>query len=254
MPKAISDHCIPADSTSREDGRHPVSHLLMLRCCRTDRALRELVAVRASPGARAVVLHRAVPAGSRTSSRRNDVDDGERKREGQSDLAQHGHSPQVEARSGFCRLDRGTRRLFRAGNPTGVRPVQVFVCSKRCADHINVSRCCNRTSGHIRRAMFHFFDMSFGARQDHGEGHGIAWCRVAIVLFREASLRQIGSIGVEGHSGGIDRCYTSISSSCFWFACLGDAFAAVGLPNAGSRCPSRHCDGLCALGFWSDVL
>ena len=85
-------------------------------CCRTDRALPELVAVRASPGARAVVLHRAVPAGSRTSRRRNDVDDGERKREGQSNLAQHGHSPQVEARSGFCGLDRGTRRIFRAGS------------------------------------------------------------------------------------------------------------------------------------------
>ena len=140
LPKAISDHCVPADSTSREDGRHSAGHLLMLRCCRTDRALRELVAVRASPGARAVVLHRAVPAGSRTSRRRNDVDDGERKREGQSNLAQHGHSPQVEARSGFCGLDRGTRRLFRAGHSTGVRSVQVFVCSKRCADHINVSR------------------------------------------------------------------------------------------------------------------
>jgi hypothetical protein len=26
--KAISDHCVPADSTSREDGRHSASHLL----------------------------------------------------------------------------------------------------------------------------------------------------------------------------------------------------------------------------------
>jgi len=186
--KAISDHCVPADSTSREDGRHSASHLRMLRCCRTDRALRELllVAVRASPGARAVVLHRAVPAGSRTSRRRNDVDDGERKREGQSNLAQHGHSPQVEARSGFCGLDWGTRRLFRAGHSTGVRSVQVFVCSKRCADHINVSRRCNRTSGHIRRAMFHFFDMSFGETGPRRDCcHGIAWCRVAIIKFRE---------------------------------------------------------------------
>ena len=209
MPKAISDHCVPADSTSREDGRHSAGHLLMLRCCRTDRALRELVAVRASPGARAVVLHRAVPAGSRTSRRRNDVDDGERKREGQSNLAQHGHSPQVEARSGFCGLDRGTRRLFRAGHSTGVRSVQVFVCSKRCADHINVSRRCNRTSGHIRRAMFHFFDMSFGETGPRRDCcHGIAWCRVAIIKFREASLRQIGSSADGGHSAGIDRCYT----------------------------------------------
>jgi hypothetical protein len=30
LPKAISDHCVPAESTSREDGRHPASHLLML--------------------------------------------------------------------------------------------------------------------------------------------------------------------------------------------------------------------------------
>jgi hypothetical protein len=160
----------------------------MLRCCRTDRALRELVAVRASPGARAVVLHRGVPAGSRTSRRRNDVDDGERKREGQSNLAQHGHSPQVEARSGFCGLDRGTRRIFRAGHATGVRSVQVFVCSKRCADHINGSRrCrCNRTSGHIRRAMCHFFDISFGETGPRRDCcHGIAWCRVAIIKFRE---------------------------------------------------------------------
>jgi hypothetical protein len=54
LPKAISDHCVAADSTSREDGRHSACH--PRRCCRTDRALRESVAVRASPGARAVVL------------------------------------------------------------------------------------------------------------------------------------------------------------------------------------------------------
>ena len=185
MPKAISDHCVPADSTSREDGRHSAGHLLMLRCCRTDRALRELVAVRASPGARAVVLHRAVPAGSRTSRRRNDVDDGERKREGQSNLAQHGHSPQVEARSGFCGLDRGTRRLFRAGHSTGVRSVQVFVCSRRCADHINVSRRRNEraatTAGDVELLRYDFGET--GSRRDCC--HGIAWCRVAIIKFRE---------------------------------------------------------------------
>ena len=229
MLKAISDHCVPADSTSREDGRHSAGHLLMLRCCRTDRALRELVAVRASPGPRAVVLHRAVPAGSRSSRRRNDVDDGERKREGQSNLAQHGHSPQVEARSGFCGLDWGTRRLFRAGHSTGVRSVQVFVCSKRCADHINVSRRCNRTSGHIRRAMFHFFDMSFGETGPRRDCcHGIAWCRVAIVMFREVSLRQVGSSELKVTRPVSIVATRSISSSCFWFACLSDAFAPVG--------------------------
>ena len=196
------------------------------------RTLSDLVAVRASPGARAVVLHRAVPAGSRTSRRRNDVDDGERKREGQSNLAQHGHSPQVEARSGFCGLDRGTRRLFRAGHSTGVRSVQVFVCSKRCADHINVSRRCNRTSGHIRRAMFHFFDMSFGETGPRRDCcHGIAWCRVAIVMFREASLRQVGSSELKVTRQVSIVATRSISSSCFWFACLGDAFAAVGPPT-----------------------
>ena len=186
MLKAISDHCVPADSTSREDGRHSASHLRMLRCCRTDRALRELVAVRASPGPRAVVLHRAVPAGSRTSRRRNDVDDGERKREGQSNLAQHGHSPQVEARSGFCGLDWGTRRLFRAGHSTGVRSVQVFVCSKRCAiTSMSVAAATNEraatTAGDV-----HFFDM-ISVRHERGEhcSHVIAWCRVAIIKFRE---------------------------------------------------------------------
>ena len=199
------------DTTGRaNNGRHSAGHLLMLRCCRTDRALRELVAVRASPGARAVVLHRAVPAGSRTSRRRNDVDDGERKREGQRNLAQHGHSPQVEARSGFCGLDWGTRRLFRAGHSTGVRSVQVFVCSKRCADHINVSRRCNRTSGHIRRAMLHFFDM-ISVRHERGEhcSHAIAWCRVAIIKFSErrhdsSARRSLGRYRSR-----------SISSSCF---------------------------------------
>jgi hypothetical protein len=181
----------------------------MLRCCRTDRALPELVAVRASPGARAVVLHRAVPAGSRTSRRRNDVDDGERKREGQSNLAQHGHSPQVEARSGFCGLDRGTRRIFRAGHSTGVRSVQVFVCSKRCADHINVSRRCNRTSGHIRRAMFHFFDMSFGETGPRRDcRHGIAWVPRCDCYVPRSIATTGRLIGVEGHSAGIDRCYT----------------------------------------------
>ena len=232
MPKAISDHCVPLIPPAREDGRHSAGHLLMLRCCRTDRALRELVAVRASPGARAVVLHRAVPAGSRTSRRRNDVDDGERKREGQSNLAQHGHSPQVEARSGFCGLDRGTRRLFRAGHSTGVRSVQVFVCSKRCADHINVSRRCNRTSGHIRRAMFHLFDMSFGETGSRRDCcHGIAWCRVAMFMFREASLRQVGSSELKVTRQVSIVATRSISSSRFWFARLRDAFAAVGPPT-----------------------
>jgi hypothetical protein len=70
-----------------------------LRCA--DRALRDLVAVGASPGARAVVLHRVGPAGPGSSGRRNGIDGGERKRESQSNLGQHGHSPRVEARSDF---------------------------------------------------------------------------------------------------------------------------------------------------------
>ena len=196
------------------------------------RTLSDLVAVGAGPSARAVVLHRAVPAGSRTSRCWNDVDDGERKREGQSNPAQHGHSPQVEAGSGFCGLDWGTRRLFRAGHSTGVRSVQVFVCSKRCADHINVSRRCNRTSSHIRRAMFHFFDMSFGETGPRRDCcHGIAWCRVAIIMFREASLRQVGSSELKVTRQVSIVATRSISSSCFWFACLGDVFAAVGPPT-----------------------
>jgi hypothetical protein len=67
-----------------------------LRCA--DRALRDLVAVGASPGARAVVLHRVGPAGPGSSGRRNGIDGGERERESQSNLGQHGHSPRVEAR------------------------------------------------------------------------------------------------------------------------------------------------------------
>ena len=45
---------------------------------------------------------------------------------------------------------------------------------------------CSRTSGHIRRAMFHFFEMSFGETGPRRDCcHGIAWCRVAIIKFRE---------------------------------------------------------------------
>ena len=161
LPKAISDHCVPVDSTSREDGPHWARHLLMLRCCRTDRAPRELVAVRASPGARAVVLHRAVPAGSRTSRRRNDGDDGERKREGQSHLAQHGHSPCAEARSGSCVLDRGTRHLF---------PRQSFECgslgtSFRVLREMRRSTSMSVVAGSDTRvAMLHFFGMISATR------------------------------------------------------------------------------------------
>jgi hypothetical protein len=109
------------------------------RCSSTDHPLGELVAVGASPGARAVVLHRAVPAGPGTSKRRNGVDDGERKRESQSNLAQHDHSPRVEARSGFCGPDRETGWLFPRSHSNGVRSAQVFVCSVRCAVHVSVS-------------------------------------------------------------------------------------------------------------------
>jgi hypothetical protein len=105
----------------------------IFRCSSTDHPLGDLIAVGASPGARAVVLHRAVPAGPGTSKRRNGVDDGERKRESQSNLAQHDHSPRVEARSGFCGLDRGTGWLFPRSHSNGVRSAQVFVCSVRCA-------------------------------------------------------------------------------------------------------------------------
>jgi hypothetical protein len=105
------------------------------RCSSADRALGDLVAVGASPGARAVVLHRGVPAGSGSSRRRNGVADGARERENQSNLGQYGHSPRVEARSGSCGLDRGTQRLFPRSHSNGVRSVQVFVCSMRCAVH-----------------------------------------------------------------------------------------------------------------------
>ena len=82
------------------------------RCCSACCTLSDLVAVGAGPSARAVVLHRAVPARSGPGRRRNGGADGERERESQSDLAQHGQSPCVEARSGFYELDRETRRLF----------------------------------------------------------------------------------------------------------------------------------------------
>ena len=109
------------------------------------RTLSDLVAVGAGPSARAVVLHRAVPARSGTGRRRNGGADGERERESQSDLAQHGHSPCVEARSGFYELDREMRRLFPRSHSNGVRSVQVFVCSVRCALHITVICLCDRS-------------------------------------------------------------------------------------------------------------
>jgi hypothetical protein len=77
--------------------RSPIDSFL--RCA--DRALRDLVAVGAGPGARTVVLHRVGPAGSWTSGCRNGVDGGERKRESQGNLGQHGHSPRMEARGDF---------------------------------------------------------------------------------------------------------------------------------------------------------
>jgi hypothetical protein len=72
----------------------------ILRRCSAEPALRDLVAVGASPGARAVVLHRVGPAGSGISGRRNGVDDGKRESESQSNFGQHGHSPRIEARNG----------------------------------------------------------------------------------------------------------------------------------------------------------
>lgn len=117
----------------------------IIRCCSACRILSDLVAVGTGPGARAVVLHRAVPARSGTSRRRNGGADGERERESQSDLAQHGHSPCVEARSGFYGLDRKTRRLFPRSHSNRVRSVQVFVCSARCALHITVICPCDRS-------------------------------------------------------------------------------------------------------------
>src|SRR5262249_20763959 len=86
-----------------------------------------LVAVGASPGPRAVVLHRAVPAGFRTRRCRNGVAHGERERERQSNLAQHDQSPHVEARSDFYGLDRRAPRLFPGPHSNGVRSAQVFV-------------------------------------------------------------------------------------------------------------------------------
>ena len=122
-------------------GREPA----IILCCSACRTLCDLVAVGAGPGARAVVLHRAVPARSGTGRRRNGGADGERERESQSDLAQHGHSPCVEARSGFYELDREMRRLFPRSHSNGVRSVQVFVCSVRCALHITVICLCDRS-------------------------------------------------------------------------------------------------------------
>src|SRR5262249_5238171 len=84
-------------------------------------------AVGASPGPRAVVLHRAVPAGFRTRRCRNGVAHGERERESQSNLAQHDQSPHMEARSGFYGLDRRAPRLFPGPHSNGVRSAQVFV-------------------------------------------------------------------------------------------------------------------------------
>src|SRR5262245_52106475 len=93
----------------------------IFRCCSLIAPYVYLVAVGASPGTRAVVLHRAIPAGFRTRRCRNGVAHGERERESQSNLAQHDQSPHVEARSDFYGLDRRAPRLFPGPHSNGVR-------------------------------------------------------------------------------------------------------------------------------------
>ena len=103
-----------------------------------------LAAVGTDRGARAVVLKAGKPAGPGTSRRRNALDDGERERESQSNLAQHCHSPGVEARSGFCGLDRRTRAFISAlafemdSLGTSLRVLWW------CAAHISVNCLCSR--------------------------------------------------------------------------------------------------------------
>jgi hypothetical protein len=81
-------------------------------------------------------LKRAGPAGPGTGRRRYDLDDGERERESQNSPDQHGHSPDVEARSGFCRLDQGTRRLFPCARSNEIsRMTSPRVRNAACVSH-----------------------------------------------------------------------------------------------------------------------
>jgi hypothetical protein len=73
-------------------------------------ALRDLVAVRARPGAGAVVLHRGVPASRRSSRRRNGINGGERQGESQSDLGQHDLSPRMRSREWLLQRSNGRAR------------------------------------------------------------------------------------------------------------------------------------------------
>jgi hypothetical protein len=150
--------------------------------------LRDLVAVGASPGARAVVLHRAVPAGSGTSRRRNGVADGERERESQRNLGQHGHSPRVEARSSFCELDRGTRRLFpRFRSKAGQLGTSLRVLCEVCRSHqCQLLLQPNEPSHRVAMRQI------FGASSAHR-----VWSCAAIIIFRATPLRQVGSSPIE---------------------------------------------------------
>jgi hypothetical protein len=85
------------------------------------------VTIGTNGGAGAVVLKRAGPAGPGTGRRRYDLDNGERERESQNSLDQHGHSPDVEARSSFCRLGSGNAAFISVRDRMEVRGLQVRV-------------------------------------------------------------------------------------------------------------------------------
>jgi hypothetical protein len=170
------------------------------------------MAVGASRGARGVVLKRVRPTGPRTSRRRNGLDDGERKRKSQSDPGQHGYSPRVEARSGFCGLDRGTQRLFRARIRIGFARHKPS-CALRGVQFTSLLFVsATERASQTRLSMFQIFDLSSTKQDAEGRSHATA-CAAAIDVLREtgatterliALMRLIALI--EGHSACIDRC------------------------------------------------
>ena len=122
---------IERDGGRRAAGHHPTVRRWSRRCIAS-------MAVGADGGAGAVVLKRAGTAGPGTSGRRCGLDDGESECESKNSPGQHDHSPGDEALSGFCRQDRGARRLFPCTHSNAVRRVQVRVSAIRAAVHIAV--------------------------------------------------------------------------------------------------------------------
>jgi hypothetical protein len=166
------------------------------------------VAVGTSRGARTVVLKRVRPAGPRTSRRRNRLDDGERERESQRNPGKHGHSPRVEASSGFCGLDPGTRRLFPCSHSKGVRPGTSLRVLFECAVHVTVICSVQPNEWSDSIGDIPYLRPELG---DAGPRRALrpmtSRCAMAIDVFREARVQPIGSSPSIRDSADMDRCH-----------------------------------------------